>query len=145
MRFMVIIKTTPEIERKNPIPDPKLMDEMGKFNEELIKAGIVLAMDGLQPSSKGARVKFSGKSRSVVDGPFTEAKELIAGFWIWQVKSLEEAIEWVKRTPASGPDDFEIEIRQIFEMEDFAPILSEEQIQHKVEKRAELPNQTANK
>ena len=145
MRFMVIIKTTPEIERKNPIPDPKLMDEMGKFNEELIKAGILLAADGLHPSSKGARVKFSGKSRTVVDGPFTEAKELIAGFWIWQVKSLEEAIEWVKRCPNPHNGDSEIEIRQVFEMEDFAPILSEEEIQYKVAKRAELPNQTANK
>jgi hypothetical protein len=115
---------------------------MGKFNEELIKAGIVLAMDGLHPSSKGARVKFSGKSRSVVDGPFTEAKELVAGFWIWQVKSLEEAIEWVKRCPNPQNVDTEIEVRQ---MEDFAPILSEEEIQHKVTKRAELPNQTSNK
>ena len=118
---------------------------MGKFNEELIKAGIVLAMDGLHPSSKGARVKFSGKSRTVVDGPFTETKELIAGFWLWQVKSLEEAIEWVKRCPNPHDGDSEIEIRQVFEMEDFAPILSEEQIQHKVRRRAELPNQTANK
>jgi len=118
---------------------------MGKYNEELIKAGIVLAMDGLHPSSKGARVKFSGKSRTVIDGPFTETKELIAGFWIWQVKSLEEAIEWVKRCPNSDKADSEIEIRQIGEMEDFAPILSEEEIQHKIAKRAELPNQTANK
>jgi hypothetical protein len=99
---------------------------MGKFNEELIKAGIVLAMDGLQPSSKGARVKFSGKSRTVVDGPFTETKELIAGFWIWQVKSLAEAIEWVKRCPNPHAGDSEIEIRQVFEMEDFAPVLSQE-------------------
>jgi hypothetical protein len=121
------------------------MAEMGKFNEELIKAGVVLAMDGLQPSSKGARVKFSGKSRTVIDGPFAEAKELIAGFWLWQVKSLEEAIEWVKRCPNPHASDSEVEIRQVFEMEDFAPILSEEQIQHKVAKRAELPNQTANK
>jgi hypothetical protein len=145
MRFMVILKTTPEIERDNPVPDPKLMEEMGKFNEELIKAGIVLAMDGLQPSSKGARVKFSGDSRTVIDGPFTEAKELIAGFWIWQVKSLEEAIEWVKRVPCSSGPDFEVEIRQVGEMEDFEPILSEEEIQYKKAKRAELPNQTFNK
>jgi hypothetical protein len=142
MRFMVILKSTPEIERDNPLPDPKLMDEMGKYNEELMKAGIVLAMDGLQPSSKGARVKFSGKSRTVIDGPFTEAKEVIAGFWIWKLNSLEEAIEWVKRIPA---DDTEIEIRQIGEMEDFAPVLSEEEIQYKKAKRAELPNQTFNK
>ena len=118
---------------------------LGKHNEELAKAGILLALDGLHPSSKGARVKFSGKSRTVVDGPFTESKELIAGFWIFQVKSLEEAIEWVKRSPTSGAGDYEVEIRQVFEMEDFAPILSDEQIQHKVKRRAELPNQTANK
>ncbi len=143
MRFMVILKGTSQTEVAPP--DPQLMAEMGKFNEELIKAGLVLAMDGLQPSSKGARVKFSGKNRTVIDGPFTEAKELIAGFWIWQVKSLEEAIEWVKRAPHPHACDFEVEIRQVFEMEDFAPILSEEQIEHKVAKRAELPNQTANK
>ena len=115
---------------------------MGKFNEELIKAGVVLAMDGLHPSSKGARVKFSGKSRTVVDGPFTEVKELIGGFWLWQVKSLDEAIEWVKRAPNCNPgSDYEVEIRQVFEMEDFAPVLSEEQIQHKVDARAELVGQ----
>ena len=145
MRFMVIVKATAESEKEGALPDPQLMADMGKFNEELIKAGIVLAMDGLQPSSKGARVKFSGKFRTVVDGPFTETKELIAGFWLWQVKSLEEAIEWVKRCPNPHAGDSEIEIRQVFEMEDFAPILSEEQIQHKVRRRAELPNQTANK
>ena len=145
MRVMIILKTTPELEKENPLPDPQFLAEMGKFNEELIQAGIVLAMDGLRPSSKGARVKFSGKSRTVVDGPFTEAKELIAGFWLWQVKSLEEAIEWVKRCPTPDAIETEIEIRQVGEMEDFAPILSEEQIQHKVHLRAELPNQTANK
>ena len=146
MRFMVIVKSTPESEKEGALPDPQLMADMGKYNEELIKAGIVLAMDGLQPSSKGARVKFSGNSRTVIDGPFTETKELIAGFSILQVKSLEEAIEWVKRAPNCNPgSDSEVEIRQVFEMEDFAPILSEEQIQHKVAKRAGLPNQTANK
>ena len=145
MRFMVIVKSTPESEKEAALPDPKLFAEMGKFNEELIKAGIVLAMDGLHPSSKGARVKFSGSSRTVVDGPFTEAKELIAGFWLWQVKSLEEAIEWVKRCPNPHNVDSEIEIRQIFVMEEFAPILSDEEIKYKVAKRAELPNQTANK
>ena len=143
MRFMIIVKTTPESEKKGPLSDPQLLADMGKFNEELIRAGIVLAMDGLHPSSKGARVKFTGNSLTVVDGPFTEAKELIAGFWIWQVRSIEEAIEWLKRSPFEP--GAEIEIRQIFEMEDFAPVLSEEQIQHKVAKRAELPNQTANK
>jgi hypothetical protein len=145
MRFMVMVKSTPEAEKAGALPDPQLLLEMGKYNEELMKAGVLLALDGLHPSSKGARVKFSGKSRTVVDGPFTEAKELIAGFMIWQVKSLEEAIEWVKRGPNCSADDYEVEIRQVFEMEDFAPILSEEQIQHKVAKRAELPNQTANK
>jgi hypothetical protein len=145
MRFMVIVKTTPELEKNGPLQYPKLVGDMGKFNEELIKAGIVLAMDGLHPSSKGARVKFSGESTTIVDGPFTEAKELVAGFWIWKVKSLEEAIEWVKRCPYPQNVDSEIEIRQIFEMEEFAPLLSEEEIQHKIAKRAELPNQTFNK
>ena len=145
MRFMVIVKATPESEKEGALPDPQLMAEMGKYNEELIKAGIVLAMDGLHPSSKGARVKFSGTHRTVIDGPFTEAKELIAGFWLWQVKSLEEAIEWVKRCPNPHAVESEIEIRQVFEMEDFAPVLSQEQIQHKVAKRAELPNQAVSK
>ena len=144
MRFMVIVKATPESEKGGALPDPELLLEMGKYNEELSKAGVLLALDGLHPSSKGARVKFSGKSHTVIDGPFTEAKELIAGFSILQVKSLEEAIEWVKRAPNCKPGgDSEVEIRQIFEMEDFAPVLTEEQIQHKAEKRAKLPNQTA--
>ena len=142
---MVIVKSTPEIEKEGALPDPQFLADMGKYNEELIKAGIVLAMDGLHPSSKGARVKFSGNSITVVDGPFTEAKELVAGFSILHVKSLEEAIEWVKRGPNCSAGDYEVEIRQVFEMEDLAPVLSEEQIQHKVAKRAELPNQTANK
>jgi hypothetical protein len=103
MRFMVIVKSTPESEKEGALPDPQLLLEMGKYNEELIKAGVLLALDGLHPSSKGARVKFSGKSRTVIDGPFTEAKELIAGFSILQVKSLEEAIEWVKRAPTATP------------------------------------------
>jgi hypothetical protein len=143
---MVIVKTTPEQEKQASLPDPELLLEMGKYNEELGKAGVLLALDGLQPTSKGARVRFSGGTRTVIDGPFTEAKEIIAGFTILQVKSLEEAIEWVKRAPNCNPaGDSEVEIRQIFEMEDFAPILTEEQIQHKVAKRAALPNQTANK
>ena len=145
MRFMVIVKATPESEKEGALPDPQLLLEMGKYNEELSKAGVLLALDGLHPSSNGARVKFSGKSRTVIDGPFTEAKELIAGFSILQVKSLTEAIEWVKRGPNCSAGDYEVEIRQVFEMEDFAPILSEEQIQHKVAKRAQLPNQTASK
>ena len=104
MRFMVIVKSTPESEKEGALPDPQLLLEMGKYNEELMKAGVLLALDGLHPSSKGARVKFSGKSRTVIDGPFTEAKELVAGFSILQVKSLEEAIEWVKRGPNCGPE-----------------------------------------
>src|ERR1700686_5169084 len=126
MQFMIIGKATAESEKEGALPDPQLMADMGKFNEELVKAGILLASDGLHPSSKGARVKFSGKSRTVIDGPFTEAKELIAGFQIWQVKSLEEAIEWVKRGPNCHAGDYEVEIRQVFEMEEFAPILSDE-------------------
>jgi hypothetical protein len=140
---MVIIKTTPEAEKEGALPDPKLLLEMGKYNEELMKAGVVLATDGLHPSSKGKRVKFTGGSPTVIDGPFTEAKELIAGFWIWKVNNIEEAVEWVKRCPCEP--GAEVEIRQIGEMEDFAPVLSEEQIQHKVAKRAHLPNQTFNK
>ena len=142
MRVMVLVKATNDSEM-GIMPSTELLEAMGKYNEELMKAGVALAMDGLHPSSKGARVKFSGNSHTVVDGPFTEAKELIAGFWIWQVRNIEEAVEWLKRSPF-GPGT-EVEIRQIFEMEDFAPVLSEEQIQHKVAKRAELPNQTANK
>ena len=112
--------------------------------EELGKAGVLLAAEGLQPTSKGARVKFSGKSYTVTDGPFTEAKESIAGFSILQVKSLEEAVEWVKRSPNCSPGgEGEVEVRQVFEMEDFAPLLTEEEIQHKVSARAKLPNQTA--
>jgi len=145
MRFMVIVKSTPEAEKEGALPDPQILLEIGKYNEELMKAGVLLALDGLHPSSKGARVKFSGKSRTVVDGPFTEAKELVAGFWLWQVKSLEEAIEWVKRCPNPHAGDSEIEIRQVFEMEEFAPVLSEDQIQHKLHLRAQLPNQTAKK
>jgi hypothetical protein len=145
MRFMVIVKATKESEKVGSLPDPQLLAEMGKYNEELIKAGIVLAMDGLHPSAKGARVHFSGKDRTVIDGPFAETKELVAGFWIWQLKSLEEAIEWAKRCPNPHAGESVIEIRQIFEMEDFAPILSKEEIEYKVAKRAQLPNQAVSK
>ena len=144
MRFMVIVKTTAESEKEGAVPDPQLMAEMGKYNEELMKAGVLLALDGLHPSSKGARVKFSGRSRTVIDGPFTESKELIAGFSILQVKSLAEAIEWVRRGPNCSADDYEVEIRRVFEIEDFAPILSEERSSTK-RTPAALPNQTANK
>ena len=118
MRFMVIVKATRDSEA-GALPSEELLTAMGKYNEELAKAGILLAGDGLQPSSKGARVRFSGPKRTVVDGPFAETKELIAGFWMWKVKSKEEAIEWVKRCPNPMPGDSEIEIRQVFEAEDF--------------------------
>ena len=118
MRFMVIVKATKDSEA-GALPSVELLTAMGKYNEELAKAGILLAGDGLQPSSKGARVRFSGPKRTVVDGPFAETKELIAGFWIWKVKSKEQAIEWVKRCPNPMPGDSEIEIRQVFEAEDF--------------------------
>ena len=118
MRFMIIVKATKDSEA-GVLPDEKLLTEMGKFNEELVEAGVMLAGEGLQPSSKGARVKFSGSKRTVTDGPFAETKELIAGFWLWQVKSKEEAIEWVKRCPNPMKGESEIEIRQVFEAEDF--------------------------
>jgi hypothetical protein len=119
MRVMVLIKANKESEA-GIMPDEKLLTDMGKFNEELVKAGVMLAGEGLHPSSKGARVKFSGANRTVIDGPFAETKELIAGFWLWQVKSLDEAIEWVKRCPNPFTDtESEIEIRQVYETEDF--------------------------
>jgi len=119
MRFMVMVKATKDSEA-GVLPDEKLLADMGKFNEELVKAGVMLAGEGLQPSSKGARVRFSGAKRTVIDGPFAETKELVAGFWLWQVKSKEEAIEWVKRCPNPFPGtESEIEIRQVFEAQDF--------------------------
>jgi hypothetical protein len=119
MRFMVLVKADKNSEA-GVLPDEKLLTEMGKYNEQLVKAGVMLAGEGLQPSSKGARVRFSGAKRTVIDGPFTETKELIAGFWLFQVKSKEEAIEWVKRCPNPMPGtETEIEIRQVFEAEDF--------------------------
>jgi hypothetical protein len=118
MRFMVIIKATTETEA-GVMPSEKLLTEMGRYNEELVKAGVMQAGEGLHPSSKGARVKFSGSKRTVTDGPFGETKDLIAGFWLWQVKSKDEAIEWVKRCPNPTGTDAEIEIRQVFEAEDF--------------------------
>ena len=118
MRFMVMVKATRDSEA-GVMPDEKLLGDMGKFNEELVKAGVLLAGEGLQPSSKGARVRFSGAKRTVIDGPFAETKELVAGFWLWKVKSKQEAIDWVKRCPAPFPTDCEIEIRQVFEAEDF--------------------------
>ncbi len=125
MRFMVLIKATKDSEA-GVMPSEQLLTEMGKFNEELVKAGVMLAGEGLHPSSKGARVRFSGGKRSVIDGPFVETKELLAGFWLWQVKSKEEAIEWVKRCPNPHNEDCEVEIRQLFEAEDFGAELTPE-------------------
>src|SRR5688572_11916940 len=120
MRFMVMVKASKNSEA-GVMPDEKLLAEMGKFNDELVKAGIMLAGEGLHPSSKGAKVKFSGSKRTVIDGPFAEAKELIAGYWLWQVKSKEEAIEWAKRCPNPTGTESELELRQVFEAEDFGP------------------------
>jgi len=125
MRFMVIVKADKNSEA-GVMPSTELLAAMGKFNEELVKAGIMLAGEGLHPSSKGVRVQFNGDSRTVVDGPFTETKELVAGFWIWQVKSLQEAVEWVKRCPNPHEGEGEIEIRQVFEADDFGPALTPE-------------------
>jgi len=120
------------------LPDEKILTEMGKFNEELVKAGVMLAGEGLQPSSKGARIKFSGDKRTVVDGPFTESKELIAGFWLWQVKSREEAIEWAKRCPNPTGAEGEIELRQVFEAEDFGAEFTPELREQEERLRAEI-------
>ncbi|MBV9281300.1 MAG: YciI family protein [Chloroflexi bacterium] len=125
MRFMVMIKATKESEA-GVMPSEELLTEMGKFNEELVKAGVMLDGAGLQPSSKGARVRFSGTQRTVIDGPFAETKELIAGFWLWQVKSKEEAIEWARRIPNPTGEEGEVEIRQVFEADDFGPELTPE-------------------
>ena len=129
MRVMVIVKASKESEA-GVLPDRKLFEAMGKYNEELIKAGVMLTADGLRPSSKGKRVKFSGDQRIVTDGPFAETKELIGGFWIWQVKSMDEAVEWVKRAPFRGRAEAEIEIRQFHEAEDFASAGQEVVDQH---------------
>ena len=136
MRFMVMVKATKESEA-GIMPDPALFEAMGKFNEELVKAGVMLAGDGLKPSSKGARVRFSGTNRTVVDGPFAETKELVAGFWLWQCRSLEEAIEWVKRCPNPMPTDSEIEIRPLYDLEDFADVVSPEEMEREKRLRAE--------
>ena len=125
MRFMVLVKATPESEA-GVMPSQELLTEMGRYNEELVKAGVMLAGEGLHPSSRGARVRFSGTKRSVVDGPYAETKELIAGFWLIQAKSMEEAIEWVKRCPNPMNSDSEIEIRQVFEQDDFGEAFTPE-------------------
>lgn len=125
MRVMVLIKANDKSEA-GVLPSERLLTEMGKFNEELVNAGVMLAGEGLHPSSKGVRVRFSGDKRTVIDGPFTEAKELVAGFWLWQVASLEEAIEWVKRIPNPDGDEGDVEIRQAFEADDFGEQLTPE-------------------
>jgi len=137
MRFMVIVKATAESEA-SIMPSEELMAAMGRYNEELLKAGVLLAGEGLQPSSKGARVMFSGSQRSVRHGPFVEPQELIAGFWIFQVESLDKCIEWVKRCPNPMPSDSEIEIRQIFEVEDFGDAFSPELREQEERIRAQL-------
>jgi hypothetical protein len=136
MRFMVIVKASKDSEA-GVLPNQKLLAEMGKFNEELVKAGVLLAAEGLHASAKGKRVRFSGANRTVIDGPFTENKELIAGFWLWQVRSMEEAIEWVKRCPNPFDGESEIEIRQVFEAEDFGPEFTPELRQQEERLRAQ--------
>jgi hypothetical protein len=126
MKVAVLVKATKDSEQ-GVMPSQTLLAEMGKFNEDLVKAGILLAGEGLRPSAQGKRVQFSGRNRTVIDGPFAETKELVAGFWLWQVRSLDEAIEWVKRCPNPMPGDSEIEIRQVFEMEDFVAELPQNQ------------------
>jgi hypothetical protein len=136
MRFMIMVKADKNSEA-GMMPSKELLAEMGKYNEELTKAGVLLAGEGLHPTSKGARVKFSGAQRTVIDGPFAETKELIAGFWLWQVKSKEEAIEWVKRCPMPHNTETEIEIRQVFELEDFGPEFTPELREQEARLRAQ--------
>src|SRR5262245_42028456 len=140
MRFMVMVKATPESEA-GMMPSQELLTAMGKYNVELVKAGVLLAAEGLQPSSKGARVRFSGSRRTVIDGPFAETKELVAGFWLIQVKSMDEAIEWVKRCPNPMESDSDIEIRQVFEADDFGPEFTPELQAQEERMRAEMSKQ----
>ena len=140
MRVMVIVKATKNSEAEaGPIADEEMFTEMGKYNEELVKAGVMLAGEGLHPTSKGKRVRFSGRTRTVIDGPFAETKELVAGFWLWQVKSMDEAIEWVKRCPNPMPgEEAEIEIRQVYEAEDFGPEFTPELREQEERLRAQM-------
>ena len=137
MRFMVMVKATADSEA-GLMPSTEMLAEMGRFNEELMKAGVMQAGEGLQPSAKGARVRFSGKNRTVIDGPFAETKELVAGFWIWRCASLQEAIDWVKRCPNPMPGDSEIEIRQIFEADDFGEAFTPELREQEERLRGEI-------
>lgn len=140
MRFLVIVKANKESEA-GVMPTKEMLTEMGKFNEELVKAGVMLAGEGLQPSSKGKRVRFQGKTRTVIDGPFTETKELIAGFWIWQCRSMDEAVEWLRRAPFDG--GAEVEIRQVFEAEDFGAEFTPELREQEQQLRAQIKKQKA--
>jgi hypothetical protein len=140
MRFMVMVKATADSEA-GVMPSAEMFAEMGRFNEELVKAGVMQAGEGLHPSAKGARVRFSGKQRTVIDGPFAETKELVAGFWLWQCASLEEAVAWVKRCPNPMPTDSEIEIRQIYTAEDFGDALTPELRAQEDRLRAEVEAQ----
>jgi hypothetical protein len=142
MRFMILIKATPESEA-GIMPSEALLAAMGAYNEELVKAGVMLDGDGLQPTSKGARVRFSGDARTVIDGPFTETKELIAGYWLWQTRSLDEAIEWAKRCPSPMQGDGEIEIRQVFEAADFGAEYTPELRERDDRLRAQLADRAA--
>ena len=137
MRVMVIVKASKSSEA-GALPDTQLLTDMGAFNDQLVKAGIMLDGDGLKPSSAGKRVRFSGTKRSVIDGPFAETKELVAGYWIWQVRSLDEAVEWAKRCPNPMPEDSEIEIRPLFEMDDFGANLTPELREQEERQRAKL-------
>ena len=137
MRVIVIVKATPESEA-GELPSTELLEAMGKYNEELAKAGIMLAGEGIQPSSRGVRVRFKGSDRSVIDGPFTETKELIAGFWLWEVRSMDEAIEWAKRCPNPMEGESELEIRPVFEAEDFGENLTPELREQQERLRAEV-------
>ncbi|WP_295684893.1 YciI family protein [uncultured Nevskia sp.] len=140
MRFMVIIKADANSEA-GVMPDEKLLTEMGKFNEELVKAGVMLAGEGLHPSSKGARVRFAGSKRTVIDGPFAETKELIAGFWLWELRSMQEAIEWLKRCPCPMIGESEVEIRQVFEASDFGEAFTPELQEQEAKLRAQIEAQ----
>jgi hypothetical protein len=142
MKVMVLVKASKDSEA-GVMPSPQMLTDMGKFNEELVKAGVMLAGEGLHPSSKGKRVRFSGQTRSVIDGPFAETKELLAGYWLWKVKSIEEAVDWLRRCPNPHPTDCEIEIRQVYDFEDFAPCdpsgelrAAEARLREQIEKRS---------
>jgi hypothetical protein len=142
MRVMVLLKANKDSEA-GVMPSQKLLEDMGKYNEELVNAGIMLAGEGLHPTSKGKRVRFSGAKRSVIDGPFAETKELIAGFWIWKVKSMDEAIEWIKRCPNPTGEEAEVEIRQVFEAEDFGADFTPELREQEERLRARIENSNA--